>query len=238
MQPQKQILRPRSKIILNPEKAFFEKYTLKEEELYPKEQLVYDKYVLEHKRQEPKMEDFSDIYPEEEIKKDKEHLNKIKERHQFYKTQRSEILEALLTNQIQQALWFGENYFVVQASEYDDVLNHTDLIAEFREKDEIIRLAIDVTTSENKNILEKKIKRIEKGIDQGKLTTLNILFEEIEPPSKGKIEMIPRVIIGTNKEGIKELSKLVEKTIKREKGSHKELANFYTQIEFLEEIKE
>lgn len=223
----------------NPEEAFFRKHVPEEEELCPGEERVYQKYISEHKKQEPKMDDFSDVYSEIEIKKDKKYLASIKEGFQFYKTERSEILEIVLARQIDQTEWFGENCFVVQSSEYDDVINHTDLVAEFREKDEIIRLAIDVTTSEDKAVLDKKIGYIEKDIDNNKLTTLKYyLFEETEPYTKGKAEMIPRVIIGTNKEGVKELSGLVEKTIKKEEGSNKELADFYAQIEFLEEIKE
>jgi hypothetical protein len=165
-------------------------------------------------------------------------LAEIKEKFQLCKTERSEILEVILAKQIEQANWFGENCFIVQTSEYDDVLNHTDLVAEFKEKDETIRLAIDVTTSQSKDTLADKIKFVEKEIDQGSLTTLKYyLFEEIEPYTKGKVEMIPRVIIGTDKEGVKELSDLVENTIKKEEGSNVELANFYAQIEFLEEIK-
>lgn len=222
----------------NPEEAFLRKHIPREEELCPDEERVYQEYVSEYKKQKPEMDDFSDVYSEIEIKKDKNYLAQIKEGFQFCKTERSEILEIVLAKQIEQADWLGKNCFIVQSSEYDDVINHTDLIAEFREKDEIIRLAIDVTTSENKAALDKKIGFIEKDIDNGKLTTLKYyLFEETEPHIKGRAEMIPRVIIGTNKEGVKELSGLVEKTIKKEEGSNKELANFYAQIEFLEEIK-
>lgn len=227
------------------EKALSETYLpkkdmseLKEEPLWLKEELVYDKYVSEYIKQKPEMDDFSDIYPKEEIKEDKDKLTEIKERRKFKKTKRSEILEAVLARQIEEANWLGENCFISQVCEYDDVINHTDLVAEFRERDEILRLAIDITTTEKTEDLEKKIEKIEKEIDSGRLTSLKYcLFEETEPYYKGKIKMLPRVIIGTNKDGVKELSELVGKTIQGEKGSQKDLANFYAQIEFLEEIE-
>ena len=228
---------------LNPEEIYLKEHTLPEEELSSAEEKVSEKYFPEHQSEELEMDDFSDIYSREKIEDDKKELAEIKKKHQYEKTERSIILETVLTKQIEQADWLGESCYVVQTSKYDDVINHTDLMVEFeREKNgEAIRLAVDVTTSEDREVLDKKIKYIEKDIDRGKLTTLKYyLFKETEPHTKGKIEMVPRIIIGTDKEGVKELSKLVAKTFKKEtrKEGHRELANFYAQIEFLEEMKE
>lgn len=226
-------------MIISPEKAFFEKYTLPEEPLCQRELLVYSKYVPEYKKEEPKMDDFTDVYLEEEIRKDKEWLQKAKEKH-LAKTGRAHLLEVILAKQIKLANWFGKNCFIVQTSEYDDVINHTDLVIELKKGKKITRLAVDVTTSENKWILDKKRDYIKEEIDQGRLTTLKYFSSKINPSLRGKIEMIPRVIIGTNKEGVKEISELVAGTIEKSptrKQSKRELTNFYAQIEFLEEAK-
>lgn len=223
----------------NPEEILLKKQTPLEKELSAAEEKVYQDYVLGHRKEELKMNDFSDIYPEIEIKRDENKVAEIKERFRYCKTERSEILEAILARQIEQADWFGENCFVVRTSEYDDLVNHTDLVAEFKEGDEFIRLALDVTTSQSKDVLADKIESIKKEIDQGRLTNLKYYSsEETELQTKGELKMIPRVIIGTDQEGVEELSNLVEKTINREKGSNLKLANSQAQIEFLTEVKE
>lgn len=203
------------------------------------EKEVYRNYLPEYQQQEPTLDDFSDVYPPEKIKEDKEKLDEIKKTKQFIsKTKRSEILEAILAKQIEQANWLGENCHTSQTAEYDDIVHHTDLVAEFREDKEIIRLAIDVTTTENREILNKKIGFIEKDIKSGQLTTLDYYsFKEAEPHYKGAIKEIPRVIIGTDKKGVKDLSELTERIIRKEEESNIELANDHVQIEFLEQIK-
>ncbi len=223
----------------NPEELLLKKQAAPEEELCPNEEKVYHDYVLSYKKESVKIDNFSDIYPEIKIKRDVKRVAEIKEKFWSGKTERSEILEAILARQIEQANWFGENCSVVRTSEYDDLVNHTDLVAEFEEEGIFIRLALDVTTSQDKDTLADKIRSIEKEIDQGKLTSLEYyLSEETEPPTKGRLEMVPRVIIGTDREGVKELSDLVKKTIDQEKGSNLELANSQVQIELLTEVKE
>jgi len=223
----------------NPEEMLLKKQAAPEEELCPSEEEVYQDYVLSWKREGIKMDDFSDIYSEIKIKRDKNRVAEIKEEFRSSKTERSEILEAILAGQIEQANWFGENCSTVRASEYDDLVNHTDLVAEFEEGGKSVRLALDVTTSQDKDTLADKIDSIKKEINRGRLTSLEYyLSEETEPPTKGRLEMVPRVIIGTDREGVKELSDLVKKIIRREKGSNLELANSQAQIEFLAEVKE
>lgn len=229
--------RPRYNMF-NPEKAFIEKNSPKQEQLTSKEELVYDSYVTKYKRQEPKLKEFSDVYSEQEINIDQQRLDKLKKDH-IEKTERAEILEAVLAEQIEKANWLGEDCYIIQTSEYDDVINHTDLVAEFRDKNETIRIAIDVTTSEDNSVLDKKTDYIKKEIDKGKIADIKYyLFKEDEPQVKGKTEMDARVIIGTDKKGVMGVSELVAKVVKKEKGSNKELANFYMQIDFLEEIEE
>ncbi len=209
------------------------------EKLSYAEKEVYKNYLPEYQEQEPSMDDFSDVYPLDKIKQDKEKLAEIKKTRQFVpKTKRSEILEAVLAKQIEQANWLGENCHTSQTAEYDDILHHADLMAEFRQGNESIRLAIDVTTTENREILNKKIGFIEKDIKSGHLTTLDYYsFKETEPHYKGAIKEIPRVIIGTDKKGVKDLSELTERIIRKEEESNMELANDHIQIEFLEQIK-
>ena len=147
---------------LNPEETYLKEHTLSEEKLSSAEEKVSEEYFPEYQSEEPKMDDFSDIYSREKIEDDKNELAEIKKKHQYEKTERSIILETVLTKHIEQSNWIGENCYVVQTSKYDDVINHTDLIVEFeREKnDEATRLAIDVTTSEDREVLDKKIKYI------------------------------------------------------------------------------
>jgi hypothetical protein len=71
--------------MLNPEEILFKKHVPREEELCSKEEKVYQEYVLEYKKQEPKMDDFSDVYSEIEIKKDKKTWPRLKKNFNFVK---------------------------------------------------------------------------------------------------------------------------------------------------------
>lgn len=214
-----------------------EKQGLKEKPLSEAEKEVYGKYVPIFIQQEPRLDDFLDQYSEKEIKEDKNLIDGL-ERKFIKKTSRALILEAILAQQIEQANWLGDDCFVVCTSKYDDYVNHTDIVVEFRHNKEPIRLAIDVTTNKNREQLTKKIEYIEKDIYNDKLTSLKYyLFDEMEPSYKGKLELVPRVVIGTDNDGVERLCEIVKKTIGREKGSKEKLANYYLQIEFLEEIK-
>lgn len=218
-----------------PEQAYFNSYSTYDAPLTPAEDAVYDIYVPRHKKQETKITNFRGIYPDREIEKDIAELKAIRKKFK-YKTQESEILEAVLAQQIDQADWFGEECSVVQASEYDDTVHHTDLIVEFHTEEEI-RLAVDVTTSEDHDNLKRKTGYILQDITKGTLTTLKYFYSE-DTETKGEITQLPRVIIGVDREGVKELCGWVEKTIKKEKGSNRSLANHYIQLQFLHQAEQ
>ena len=145
----------------NPEQSFLNEYTLKEKPLTEEESFIQGELVTKYNKERPKLKDFP--YPEEEIKRDKERIIKIKKGFQYEKTQRAEILEAIINDQVDQAEWFGPCY-IIPSSEYDDIINHTDSIIEFEKENKTYRLAIDITVSKNKADLDKKRKFIQKDI--------------------------------------------------------------------------
>lgn len=217
--------------ILRPEQAFAHDYFHNEEELSDAELEVERTLVRKMTEYKPDFEDFENIYSKTEIDKDKQKLEKQKSREIKESHQRALILEAILGHQIEQADWFGPNCSVAFAAEYDDRFSHADLILEFDQGKNIPRLAVDVTIASNPKTFEKKRNYIKKDIETGKLTNLKYFISEVEPEEKGHRFGLPRVIIGTDIETVKELSETIAKSAK------KELAKSNIQIELLESVK-
>lgn len=197
--------------ILGPEQAYAKSHFQFEEDLTDAEleiERTLVRQVQEYKPKSPKTKKFK------------------KETHE-----RAIIAEAIIADRAEKDNWFGENCFIALASEYDDVYNHTDLILEFDEEGGVTRLAVDVTTAENYETLEKKRINIRKDIESGKLTSLKYFISEIDD-TQGKISGLPRIIINISKEDVKELSELI---VNKE---NKKLSKHPIQDEILQDVKD
>ncbi len=201
-----------------------EKYPLIDEE----------KEVLKMAKKEPRPEiqDFTDVYPQEEVSADKQWLEQQRTREvEVAKTSRGKILETIIRRQAELSNWLGDNCHTVATTEYDDRANHVDFVVEWEKPDgQICRLAVDITTTEDPGIVNKKEELIEEEIERGTLTTVKY-FESEADQTKGKIEQLPRVVLAVDRQSIQKLCK----DLVREKP--KELAKSPEQLLLLKEIR-
>lgn len=187
-----------------------------------------------------KEDSFMDLYGEENVSKDKEYVAKMENifeqsasEEQRYYQMLADVFEAIFFQQAELSEWLGKNAVTIKTARYDDIANGVDSIVEFQEEEHAshLALAIDATTSDN---LGKKVGRIKEEIEKGEMARIKYFFSEHESKHQGlgKREKadIPRVIIGADRNVIKELSELwVE-------NKNKELAEHPIQFQILEEI--
>lgn len=154
----------------------------------------------------PVLGDFVNDQNKNEIARNQAWLEKTKKNFQE-KTDRATILEYAILDQAERSNWLGENCYTIETTEYDDTANQVDFVVEWEEDGEIVRLAVDVTTSESADVLWKKESMIQEGIESGKMAQVKYFQSEIDPDTKGTISGIPHVVIAMNKEGIQSLAK-------------------------------
>jgi len=157
------------------------------------------RYTLDH---------FSDVFNNEEIKKDKSHIESIKlsfenkNKNQenvekvIHAKKRSEALEIIIADQIELSDWFGEDSLFFRTTEYDDFINNTDAVVEFNigEEPKRIALAIDSTSRTDLPHVQEKINR---NISKILNNNLEIkYFESQIDKFKGSIKGVIPVVIG------------------------------------------
>ncbi len=179
---------------------------------------------------------FYDLYGKEKVEEDKSKVGHIKEKFLRENTpseieakKMAVIFEALFNKHGEQSDWLGGNASIIPTSEYDDIVNGVDAIAEFAEEGKNpyhLGLGIDVTYSSH---IKKKFEKIKEKIDNGKLSEIKY-FQSINMDFTGKLSQIPRVVIAITKETLKELVDLDEGR------KNKELAVHFIQFQVLEEI--
>ncbi len=192
-----------------------------------------------------KMNDFEEIFGKEAIEKDHEKIEKKKRDPDWVpRTKRSELLELILLDSLEENSWFGDEAMTIKASEFDDVFRGTDIIMEFkldgREGNDTPKLCIDAKSgdypSEN---CDKKMKNIISGVLRGKLGEIKY-FQSPDPfdnEYKGPIEMIPSVIVGVQNSGLDELIEIKYEQMKEKSGSNIKASEHHYQIFFMEQIK-
>ena len=111
----------------------------------------------------------------------------------------AEIFEAILVKEGKESGWLGEDVKILKTADYDDIVNRTDLIAEWHGLEaHSLGLAVDVTFGPS--TLERKFQHIQEDIDKGRLGKLKYAHSE----QTG----VPRVVIGMSRETVKELMDL------------------------------
>lgn len=217
------------------ENNFGEKFENREiiEKAYEKSKDVIRKSALQE-------DSFVDLYGEDNVNNDKNYIAKMERvfeqdasEDQKYFKMRADVFEAILFEQAEMNEWLGKNVSTIKTTRYDDIKNGVDSIAEFQEEDRAshLALAIDATTSGD---LNKKIERIKKEIEKGEMARIKYFFSEHVSKhqgfGRGEKVNIPRVVIGADRNVIKELSELWLE------NNNKELANHPIQFQILEEI--
>ena len=206
-----------------------------EEEKHPlnaDEETVLEKAEIEAE-QRPTIQDFSDVKVlEKHIARDEKWLAKQQNREtEQLLTQRAKILEYVIQELGYSAEWFGQNCEIVQTTEYDDRAGHIDFVVEWENEDgKVIRLAVDVTTADNPEVLTKKDSMIRDEIRKGTLATVKYFKSEIAD-KKSPLENTPRIILAVSKDGIQ---KLCGDVVKKKPI---ELANSPEQLLLLEQIR-
>ncbi|MFC1686655.1 hypothetical protein ACFLZS_01885 [Patescibacteria group bacterium] len=178
---------------------------------------AYNKATEISNRDVINLDEFDDIY--KDVEKDQEHVNKLKDQWSEKQKDMEEwmlesqklgkVFEVLFYEQAELSNWLGENAYTYLTSDYDDIINKVDIVAEFIREDDaasFLGLAVDVTIGHNTEV-ENKLKKIKKEIKNGELTKIKY-FESENVGIRGELSNIPRVVIGVEKDTLLEMSKL------------------------------
>lgn len=202
--------------------------------LSPLEEKYFKKYSEEINEGRLKLENFKDLektgeYAPGEIEKDIAYVDAIKSRESSG-TKRGALLEGIISEQAELSNWFGQDSSLIFLSEYDDRMSHSDLLLEMEsDKGEPVRLLVDVTTSVDESKIDEKISRSYDslgGVKLGKVKYFESRMEEL----RGKLNGIPRVVIGINPGTLRDFCDNI-----REKNNRQE--DNYIQLMLLEEIE-
>lgn len=173
------------------------------------------------------------------IPEDKKMLDKILKEHEIRKLEqgskeKSELGEMLAGYAIEKFKWLGENCKVEVCSQFDDILNYSDLAIKTEHNGKESLIGIDITIAESLMRLRDKIDCLFKEIDRKTLGKLK--YSEFNDSQK-ELQMIPRAIVKITD---KELAELVELANKEEtfndKDAIEKLKNNKLQIDILENI--
>ncbi|MFA5777400.1 MAG: hypothetical protein WC906_03105 [Parcubacteria group bacterium] len=182
------------------------------------------------------IERFRKLYGDEAVDRDMSTVNHIKEK--FLKTRTPEdveakklaiIFESVFNKHAELSNWLGENAALIPTSEYDDIINGVDAIAEFSEEEKNphhLGLGVDITYSVH---LKKKFQKIKEKINSGKLSEIKY-FQSSNMDFTGQLSQIPGVVISASRETVKELVEFMEGKKNKELGEH------FIQFQVLEEI--
>ena len=209
----------------------------KEEHLQNLEQgKAYKKAERVIKDNEVQINDFRKLYGDDNIDRDEKYVAEMEEEFKKGSSLESKkinelatVLEAIIFEQSEQNEWLGSDAQTIKTSRYDDIKNGVDMIVEFIQEDESaahLGMAIDATFNSD---TEAKFKRIKAEIDEGKLAEVKY-FESDNIHFKGKLKMLPRIVVGADFKTVSELSELWLE------GNNKALAEHQIQFQVLEEI--
>jgi len=185
----------------------------KVEKISEAEEKAFEVLLPRHRGQAVKMEDFVNVqgFGKDVVKKDRYNVAQKKIRIREMGTEpskKAKLLEAILAEQIELSDWFGSDALTIIPTEYDDLYNGVDLAIEFEKdtKPTYAALGVDVTSSAGSII--KKLAIIKAYILRGDLGRIKYFKSERDNLPPRQIQGIPQLVIGTNKDLIKELSEL------------------------------
>ncbi len=141
----------------------------------------------------------------------------------------AEILEAIIYEQAELSEWLGKNVSTIRASDFDNIRNGCDAIAEFEDERSVSHMALAIDVTYTRSDMEKKVNRIREEITSGDLTKIKY-FKSPDGSYEGALLKVPRVIVAIDKTHVLGLA---DTWLKNKK---KELANHPIQILILKEI--
>jgi hypothetical protein len=191
-----------------------------------------EKEIYDRSQQEeiPTIDDFSGTYPDTELARDHEWLKASAENRHSKPSRRSEMVEFLVSHLTETADWLGPEAMTSRTTEFDNRINHTDMVIEWEIDGEKVYLAVDATAAESPEVIAKKLSSIRTGMDKGHLGRIKY-YESPHDGQKGELKEVPRAILAFDREGISKLSHDVVGKKPRELSKNPE------QLLILEQIK-
>jgi len=224
----------------NPERAFEYAHSFSERDLTDDEWEVNLSFAQPYRKKEPHIDDFKKIHQSDiDRQRDKQKVIGLKTRaSEMEKTERAILLEAILAEHIEQSEWLGSNAYTFQTTEFDDRINHTDLVVEFEVPEGERYLAIDVTTTGDDRVLSDKKKRISQEIGRGSMTMIKYFESQVDMDNPQKVlNHIPRVVVNIRPEIIERLATTQRKILDKKPGANQAMAHDAVQIEILTQIE-
>jgi hypothetical protein len=131
----------------------------------------------------------------------------------------ADVLEAIVYEQVELSEWLGENVCTVRASEFDDIKNGCDAIAEFTDAQAVSHLALAIDVTYSQKVLDRKLDRVLQEISLGTLTEIKY-FKSPDGTFEGSLTKVPRVLIAVDKEHVLQLAQLWLKKKNKELSMH------------------
>lgn len=187
--------------------------TDREMERIEKEKKYEQAYIIAVEKLEQdrvKTSDFIGLY-KDQVEDDESYVTKRKSQFEASATPEKKrnkklsiILEAIINEQIELSDWLGPEAESMAATDYDDIKNGVDSIVEFKEGDLSVRhmaLAIDASYSTE---LSDKLGKIKGEIEKGLLTEVKY-FHSDHLDFRGRLEKVPRVVVGAESDRLTSL---------------------------------
>ena len=166
------------------------------------------------------MDDFIEDYGEEEVTRDKNVAQKLKEKYENSQKKLPEeeqenhriakMLEKVIEEVAELNEWFGGEAIVVKTCDYDDYKNGVDLVIEFNGEEKRSFLAVDVCMAFDYSRVEEKIKKNIKRMERD-FSSVEVKYycSEVEGSDgeiyKGKIENLVTAVIGIDRNNAEKL---------------------------------
>ncbi len=151
------------------------------------------------------IDEFDDVYSKEEIKKDKELVEKYKSQQEHERGRVGIFMENMITSSDNLKLFGNMDIAAKKTTDIDDYKNHIDVIAEVKQNinldlPAISRFGIDVTTADRLKA-EEKIRKIDENLKKGELGMIKY-FKSEYTLTKKRLNNVPIFILRTDREDI------------------------------------
>lgn len=181
-------------------------------EIHPDVRWLYGEASTFFEKNAIQPDDFRDLYDPAMIDRDEKTVARLKQGWNELDPMRAyaEALEYITYRQIKDHALLGADDDVIKTSEFDDIVNGTDLVVEFGETEagtiDRLGLAIDVTFGTE--TLSKKFDRIKEQIGKGSLGEIKY-FQSEKYGIRGQLTKVPRVVVGIEKRRIEEAAAIL-----------------------------
>ena len=173
--------------------------------------------VPETRQNAIQMEEFVDLYGEAAIKKDSLDVKNLEANFEKGPSKKfSELFEAIVASQIEDADLMGPNASVIVPSRFDDIMNGVDSIVEFEEERATSHLALAIDVTKGAEGLKKKFDKIRSSIKDGDLSRVKYFKSD---NFRGELRNIPRVVVGADHPTVENISGLLLRFIRMQKSS-------------------